>query len=164
MARRAARTGAVLGGNDAELNDLVAALESEVEERAAATERHDKKPAAKQFAHCSRVNSGHVTALVRADRRSFRHYDNDSDARQRGTFVSVSLRAVWGPFILYAVVQKGSPLLRALLMSCSRYAWVMLTLRENGVSAFILLYYVVRSVLNYVLISDVMYTHLEKVS
>ena len=40
----------------------------------------------------------------------------------------------------------------------------MLTLRENGVSAFILLYYVVRSVLNYVLISDVMYTHLEKVS
>ena len=111
----------------------------------------------------SRVNSGHVTALVRADRRSFRHYDNDSDARQRGTFVSVSLRAVWGPFILYAVVQKGSPLLRALLMSCSRYAWVMLTLRENGVSAFILLYYVVRSVLNYVLISDVMYTHLEKV-
>ena len=110
----------------------------------------------------SRVNSGHVTALVRADRRSFRHYDNDSDARQRGTFVSVSLRAVWGPFILYAVVQKGSPLLRALLMSCSRYAWVMLTLRENGVrssSAFILMYYVVRSVLNYVLISDVMCTH-----
>ena len=40
----------------------------------------------------------------------------------------------------------------------------MLTLREYGVSAFILLYYVVRSVLNYVLISDVMYTHLEKVS
>ena len=62
----------------------------------------------------SRVNSGHVTALVRADRRSFRHYDNDSDARQRGTFVSVSLRAVWGPFILYAVVQKGSPLLSAI--------------------------------------------------
>ena len=55
-----------------------------------------------------------VTALVRADRRSFRHYDNDSDARQRGTFVSVSLRAVWGPFILYAVVQKGSPLLSAI--------------------------------------------------
>ena len=62
----------------------------------------------------SRVNSGHVTALMRADRRSFRHYDNDSDARQRGTFVSVSLRAVWGPFILYAVVQKGSPLLSAI--------------------------------------------------
>ena len=62
----------------------------------------------------SRVNSGHVTALVRADRRSFRHYDNDSDARQRGTFVSVSLRAVWGPFILYAVVQKGSLLLSAI--------------------------------------------------
>ena len=41
---------------------------------------------------------------------------------------------------------------------------MMLTLREYGVSAFILLYYVVRSVLNYVLISDVMYTHLEKVS
>ena len=50
MARRVARTGAVLGGNDAELNDLVAALESEDEERAAATERHDKKPAAMQFA------------------------------------------------------------------------------------------------------------------
>ena len=55
-----------------------------------------------------------MTALVRADRRSFRHYDNDSDARQRGTFVSVSLRAVWGSFILYAVVQKGSPLLSAI--------------------------------------------------
>ena len=42
MARRAARTGAMLGGNDAELNDLVAALESEDEERAAltASERH----------------------------------------------------------------------------------------------------------------------------
>ena len=50
MARRAARTGAMLGGNDAELNDLVAALESEVEERAAATEQHDKKPPAMQFA------------------------------------------------------------------------------------------------------------------
>ena len=34
----------------------------------------------------SRVNSGHVTALVRAENgRSFRHYDNDSGARQCGT-------------------------------------------------------------------------------
>ena len=252
MARRVARTGAVLGGNDAELNDLVAALESEDEERAAATERHDKKPAAMQFAwpmlasclllrvrsipadqyatkrrfsacssrisrqsrpECSisrqhpvqiracgakwrpnstvrppqatyfyfaahtaalatvhlqelsehtldgsgdirypdwdkvlaplceagevyrcfvaervrsellgdvrlaarsRVNSGHVTALVRADARSFRHYDNDSDARQRGTFAPLSLRAAWGPFILFAVVREGSPLQMAI--------------------------------------------------
>ena len=253
MARRVARTGAVLGGNDAELNDLVAALESEDEERAAATERHDKKPAAMQFAwpmlasclllrvrsipadqyatkrrfaraprvspdnlarsaqspvntpsksahvarngaqtrlcarrrlptstslptplpsrlatvlqelsehtldgsgdirypdwdkvlaplceagevyRCfvaervrsellgdvrlaarSRVNSGHVTALVRADARSFRHYDNDSDARQRGTFAPLSLRAAWRAFILFAVVREGSPLQMAI--------------------------------------------------
>ena len=59
----------------------------------------------------SRVNSGHVTALVRAENgRSFRHYDNDSGARQRGTFEVVSLRAAWGPFVLFAVVREGSPL------------------------------------------------------
>ena len=62
----------------------------------------------------SRVNSGHVTALVRADARSFRHYDNDSDARQRGTFAPLSLRAAWGPFILFAVVREGSPLQMAI--------------------------------------------------
>ena len=59
----------------------------------------------------SRVNSGHVTALVRAQNgRSFRHYDNDSGARQRGTFETLSLRAAWGPFVLFEVVRKGSPL------------------------------------------------------
>ena len=59
----------------------------------------------------SRVNSGHVTALVRAENgRSFRHYDNDSGARQRGTFETLSLRASWGPFVLFAVVRKDSPL------------------------------------------------------
>ena len=64
MARRAARNGAALGGNDAELNDLVAALESEVEERAAATEQHDKKPAAKQFA--LRMLAGCIVLRVRS--------------------------------------------------------------------------------------------------
>ena len=59
----------------------------------------------------TRVNSGHVTALVRADDgRSFRHYDNDSGARQRGTFETVSLRAAWGPFVYYALMREGSPL------------------------------------------------------
>ena len=64
MARRAARNGAMLGGNDAELNDLVAALESEDEERAAATEQHDKKPAAKQFA--LRMLAGCIVLRVRS--------------------------------------------------------------------------------------------------
>ena len=41
---------------------------------------------------------------------SFRHYDNDSGARQRGTFETLSLRAAWGPFVLFAVVRKGSRL------------------------------------------------------
>ena len=30
--------------------------------------------------------------------------------RQRGTFETLSLRAAWGPFVLFAVVRKDSPL------------------------------------------------------
>ena len=71
MARRAARNGAVLGGNDAELNDLVAALESEVEERAAATERHDKKPPATQFAR--RMLAGCILLRLRLLERCLEH-------------------------------------------------------------------------------------------
>ena len=64
---------------------------------------------------CAGVNSGHVTALVRAENgRSFRHYDNDSGARQRGTFETVSLRAAWGPFVLFALVREDSRLHRAI--------------------------------------------------
>ena len=60
----------------------------------------------------SRTNSRHVTALVRADGSSFRHYDNDSKSRQGGTFASVSTRALWGPFMLYALIEEGSMLHR----------------------------------------------------
>ena len=45
-----------------------------------------------RLAACMRKGSTHVTALLRADSRSVRHYDNDSSARQRGTFESLSLR------------------------------------------------------------------------
>ena len=41
---------------------------------------------------------------------SFRHYDNDSKSRQGGTFASVSTRALWGPFMLYALIEEGSEL------------------------------------------------------
>ena len=63
----------------------------------------------------TRTNSGHVTALLRAENgRSFFHYDNDSRARLRGKFDSVSLRDAWGPFTLYALVREGSPLQAAI--------------------------------------------------
>ena len=58
----------------------------------------------------SRTNSRHVTCLVRANGSSFRHYDNDSKSRQGGTFASISTRALWGPFMLYALIEEGSEL------------------------------------------------------
>ena len=61
----------------------------------------------------SRTNSRHVTALVCADGSTFRHYDNDSKSRQGGTFASVSLRALWGPFMLFALIKEGSDLHRS---------------------------------------------------
>ena len=59
-----------------------------------------------------RKGSTHVTALLRADNRSVRHYDNDSSARQRGTFESLSLRGAWGAFIWYALIPSESALCR----------------------------------------------------
>lgn len=63
----------------------------------------------------SRRNSIHVTALVRAESgRFFRHYDNDSPFRQRGTFESISMRAAWGANVLFAILAEDSPLCKAI--------------------------------------------------
>ena len=63
----------------------------------------------------SRRNSTHVTALVRAESgRFFRHYDNDSPFRQRGTFESISMRAAWGANVLFAILAEDSPLCKAI--------------------------------------------------
>ena len=59
----------------------------------------------------SRRNTTHVTALLRADNgRCFRHYDNDSTSRQSGTCDSISMRAAWGPYTMYALMAEDSPL------------------------------------------------------
>ena len=63
----------------------------------------------------SRMHSRHVTALVRAeDGCSFYHYDNDSAFRQRGTADVITPSAAWGPFTLWALLPKTSPLCAAI--------------------------------------------------
>jgi len=60
-----------------------------------------------------RQGSTHVTALVRDDeaaRPCFRHYDNESSARLKGTFERVSLEQAWVNCGLHAVVKRGTPL------------------------------------------------------
>lgn len=61
----------------------------------------------------SRVPSellGHVRQLAARSNSRHRHYDNDSKPRQGGTFASVPTRALWGPFMLYALIEEGSEL------------------------------------------------------
>ena len=63
----------------------------------------------------SRVVTGttHVTALVRDDTTqppTFRHYDNDSVERSRGTFRQMTARELWTNCTLSAVVKAGCEL------------------------------------------------------
>lgn len=63
----------------------------------------------------SRVVTGttHVTALVRDDTTqppTFRHYDNDSVERSRGTFRRLIARELWTNCTLFAVMKVGCAL------------------------------------------------------
>ena len=63
-----------------------------------------------------RVGSTHVTALLRVEASratSFRHYDNDSEHRQRGVCESLSMRGLVGNFMLWALLPEDSPLCQA---------------------------------------------------
>ena len=67
---------------------------------------------------CAYVETTHVIALFRHDslvngRVGFRKYDNDSDARLRGTYELTSARRLWRPCDMYAITQEGSALYKA---------------------------------------------------
>ena len=76
---------------------------------------HDVRVMAMAF-----VANTHVVAVLRDDaagdagaraRVTFRKYDNDSDARRRGTFERVSARQLWvGSCEMVAITARGSPL------------------------------------------------------
>ena len=58
----------------------------------------------------------HVTAIIRDDSTtpiSFRHYDNDSIERVRGTFRQLTTRELWTNCDLTAIIQQDSALNRA---------------------------------------------------
>ena len=60
----------------------------------------------------------HVTAILRDDSTtpsSFRHYDNDSTERARGTYLRVTARELWINCVLYAIVKEDSPLHNAVI-------------------------------------------------
>ena len=64
------------------------------------------------------LRNTHVIAVHRDEapdgRITFRKYDNDSDARRRGTFETVSARQLWvGSCEMVAITQRGSALHRA---------------------------------------------------
>jgi hypothetical protein len=64
------------------------------------------------------LRNTHVVAVHRDEapdgRITFRKYDNDSDARRRGTFETVSARQLWvGSCEMVAITQRGSALHRA---------------------------------------------------
>ena len=64
------------------------------------------------------LRNTHVVAVHRDEapdgRITFRKYDNDSDARRRGTFQTVSARQLWvGSCEMVAITQRGSALHRA---------------------------------------------------
>ena len=67
---------------------------------------------------CAYMETTHVIALVRhgslvSGRTAFRRYDNDSDARRRGTYEFITARRLWRPCDMYAITAKGSALEQA---------------------------------------------------
>ena len=85
---------------------------------------------------CSYEIETHVVAIFRHDvhvggRVAFRKYDNDSDARRRGTYEMTSARRLWTRCTMAAITTDGSGLHRAVdpfnARRCSLAARVDLT-------------------------------------